>query len=97
MTMILKIIGQWDGKYLMMLQIKIIRAVLNVLTYIITSDAACPISHTNDNVHSYRYTTITSTFNKYCHIIQSYIVYHSIDINKTCVTKAYLTVIDVTK
>jgi hypothetical protein len=43
MTMILKIIGQWDGKYLMMLQIKIIRAVLNVSTYIITSDAACPI------------------------------------------------------
>jgi hypothetical protein len=43
MTMILKIIGQWDGKYLMMLQIKIITAVLNVSTYIITSDAACPI------------------------------------------------------
>ena len=42
-SMILKIIGQYDTKHIMMLLIKTITAVLNVSTYIITCITALPI------------------------------------------------------
>ena len=46
LALILKIISQCGANHLLMLQIKTITSVLKVLTYIITSITACPISLT---------------------------------------------------
>ena len=57
LTMILKIISQYDVKYVMVLPIKTITSVLKVLTYIITSitKTLCQVSFEGFNLHYHWY------------------------------------------